>query len=105
MQLATLFEAAHLAKPKYNLKESQCYWYAGVIWKCVDELFPGRSVAQTTQGKKATYLGFKIGDELATGPVLDEYQVLLSRYDLVRNQEVEMVATAVCISVNSISQD
>lgn len=50
VDLAVLLKVVHEHKPNYNLYSSQCYWFAAVIWVCLQRL--GRAEERMTPQSK-----------------------------------------------------
>ena len=96
IQFATLLEAAHASNPVYDLKKTQCYWYAGVVWMSLIQQFPQGAVRETSNRKKSTYKGISIGSDLNIDLMMNKYNYLLALHttELARREQVKAVERA-----------
>ena len=73
-QFAVLVSVVSAHTPNYDLYESQCYWFAGVTWDALRDLFGGHVQAASTNLRRSSYLGLTIPRAHSSSFIADEYE-------------------------------
>jgi hypothetical protein len=72
-QFAVLLYVVNAHAPNYELYESQCYWFAGVTYDSLKDLFDSEASTAPSNLQRSSYLGLPIPQAESSSAIKREY--------------------------------